>query len=230
MFSKEFLNTLAKLNNYTDKVVLKYPTTTINSDARDVLINIKSDILGCQEFPETGVYELSKLINILNLFETPEIQRVDRTLEIQSVTESAVFTLCDLDLLSGYNQKDSIIGSLDKFPNIAEFELTQEALTHFKKAASILNELNAFRIKGINGNTLVDLTFNNKFNSSNNTYKREYLGTSSKGFELNLDIENIQKLPLNNYKVKVKYNAEKDATRVLFETETYSILIANLVS
>lgn len=230
MFSKEFLNTLGKLNNYTDKVVLRYPVTTINTDARDVVINIKSDNLGCQEFPETGIYELSKLINILNLFESPDIRRVENTLEIQSVTESAVFTLCDLDLLGNFNAKNTIIESVEKFPSIAEFELTQEALTHFKKAASILNELNAFRIIGNNGNTQVDLNFHNRFNSTNNNYKREFLGTSNKDFEVSLDIENIQKLPLNSYKVKVKYNAEKDAIRVIFETDNYSVMIANLVS
>lgn len=228
MFSKDFLNTLSKLNSYTNKVVLKYPQTVLNSDPTDVIVNINAQELGCSEFPETGVYELSKLISMLDLFENPQITRTDKTLEFQTTTERAVFTLCDLELLKDHNQSENYINAANKFPTIAEFTLSVEELTKIKKASSILSELNALKISGQNSNTTLELSFHNRFNSSNNTYKKEFLGTSNGDFSVNVAIGNFNKLPQNNYIVKVYFNAEKNSYRVIFEAETYKVLIGIL--
>ena len=229
MFSKDFLNTLSKINNYSDKAVLKYPTTTLASPSLDVIINIDAKALGCEEFEVTGVYELSKLINMLSLFENPQIIRNSNTLEVQTTTESAVFTLCELELLKNYDQSPEIINSLERFEVVSDFDLTKDVLSNFKKASSILSELNALIVRGKNSNTTLNIGFHNRFNSSSNTYKKEFLGTSTKDFDLKLGIENIQKLPQEDYKVKVYYNEEKNAHRIVFIANNFKILISKLV-
>lgn len=228
MFSKDFLNVLSSLNSFTDKGVLKYPITTLNSPAQDVYININVDKLGCQEFQELGIYELSKTLKMFGLFENPEVKRVDNTIQLQTTTDSSVITLCDLELLNEHNQTSQVIETLEKFPTIAEFELNTEALKTLKSAAGILSELNALKITGKDSNTTLELCFHNRFNSTSNSYKKEFLGTSSKDFELKIGIENFSKLPVIDYKVKVKYNEAKDAYRVIFETEFFTILISKL--
>ena len=228
MFSKEYLNTLSKLNGFTDKTILKYPITTLVSPSLDVVINIDAKALGCETFETTGIYELSKLINMLALFDNPQIERSQNTLEIQTTTESAVFTLCELELLKNYDQSPEIINSLERFEVVSEFELSKDILSKFKKASSILSELNALIIKSTNSNTIVNIGFHNRFNSSSNTFKKEFLGTSTKDFDLKLGIENIQKLPQEDYKVKVFYNQERDDYRVVFVTNDFKVLISKL--
>lgn len=230
MFSKQFLDTLSRLNGYSDKVILKYPKTVLCSPAQDVIVTLNSQDLGCEQFENTGIYELGKFISMMNLFENPQIERIDDTIKIQSTTESAVFTLCNLELLKNYDQSAGIVDGLDKFEIAAEFDLTKEALQHFKKASSILSELNALKITGKNGNTDVNIGFHNRFNSSSNTYKREFLGTSNRDFEINLGVENVNKLPLEDYKVKVFYSQERDAYRTRFEAKDFRIVILALVN
>lgn len=228
MFSKEYLNALSKVNGFTDKVILKYPITTLASSARDVIAIIDAEALGCDKFEDSGVYELSKFTSVLGMFENPSVAREGNLLKMQEPTRSSVFTLCDLDLLQNYQIPAELITKLDSFPNVAEFDLSSGDLANFKKASSIMSELNALEIKGLNGNTEVFLSFHNRFNSSSNEYRRDFLGTSTKDFDLKLGIENIQKLPNTDYVVKVKYNEEKDAYRVIFVAQNFTILISRL--
>lgn len=228
MFTKEFLASLKSAGAFSDKAVLKYPVTTINSDSNDVVININAEALGCSEFEDTGVYELSKFLNMFAIFEGAEVKREGDLLKIQNTSESATFTLCELSLLESHNLNSQIIGSLTQFPSISEFMLNAADLQIIKKASSILSELNALEIKGVGNNTTVALGFHNRFNSSQNSYKKDYLGTSTQDFALMLGIENIQKLPIADYKVSVKYNSDKSAYRVLFEADNYTVLISKL--
>ena len=228
MFSKDYLNALSKVNGFSDKVILKYPKTILNSASNDVCVLINADTLGCEAFEDTGIYELSKFINMLGIFENAEVRRDGNLLKIHSLTESAAFTLCDLDLLASHNLQPEIISNLDKFPSVAEFELKSADLQTIKKASSILSELNALEIKGTNNNTEVALSFHNRFNSSQNEFKKDYLGTATSEFSLKLGIENIQKLPVTDYEVKVKFNADKNAYRVIFVNPSYTILVSKL--
>ena len=228
MFSKEFLNTLQKVNTYSDKVVLKYPITVLNSDSNDVIITINAQNLGCSEFENTGIYELSKFISMLGIFTEADVKREDKLLKIHSVTETAAFTLCDLDLLKAHDLQAELITNLDKYPSVSEFEFSANDLAVFKKASNVLNELNALKIEGSGGNTEVSLALHNRFNASSNEYNKVYLGTSQKDFVVKLGIENVQKLPGVDYTVKVKYNEEKDAYRVIFVNANFTILISKL--
>lgn len=228
MFSKEFLNALKNINGYGDKVLLKYPVTVFNSAAKDVVATINAQSLGCEQFEDTGIYELSKFISMLSVIENAEVKRIGKKLVIQATTESASFNLCDLDLLEQYNLPVEVISNLDKFPSVSEFDLSANDLQTIKKAASILNELNALQIKGFNNNTEVSLSFHNRYISNANSFEKDYLGTANKEFQIKLAMENIQKLPVTDYSVKVKYNEEKDAYRVLFIASNFTILISKL--
>lgn len=229
MFSKEYLNALHKVNGYGDKVILKYPQTVLNSPSNDVVVLIDAQGLGCEQFEDTGIYELSKFINMLGIFENAEAKREGNLLKIYSQTETAAFTLCDLDLLNNHNLKPELISGLDKFPSVSEFVLSAQDIATIKKASSILNELNALEIKGSNSNTDVSLSLHNKFNVSSNEYTKTFLGTANADFAIKLGIENIQKLPQLDYEVKVKFNAEKNAYRVIFVNPQFTILISKLV-
>lgn len=230
MISREFIKELSKLCNISDKVVLKYPITTLNSDAIDILVNIKADKLGCSEFEDTGIYELNKFVHMFNLFQNPEIIRNTNSIEFVTPGTKSVFTLSDLNVMEHYNQKSSLIESTLKYPDVASVLLTADVIKQFKQASSIFNELNVLAIEGRDNNTLIYLDSHNRFNSSNNIYEKEYLNSSTKNFKLIISVENFNKLPVADYNLRIKYNEDKDAYRILFETENTQILISRLTN
>lgn len=230
MISNEFVKTLSKLTPITDKAVLKYPITTINSDAKDVIVNIDASKLGCSQFDDTGVYELSKFVNMFNLLENPEIKREEDCLVFKVPGNIAVFTLSDINMMSDYNLSDAYISNLVNFPNISEFKVSADTIKKFKAASSIFSELNVVTVSGKGSNNYLKLDAHNRFNHSNNTYEVEYLNTNigNKDYLLKLNVENFNRLPVVDYTIKVKYNEKNDSYRVLFENELYTIMISRI--
>ena len=41
MITKDFIKELSKMSSITDKVILKYPITTLNSEAIDMLVELQ---------------------------------------------------------------------------------------------------------------------------------------------------------------------------------------------
>lgn len=228
--NKQFINVLKRLNPITDKVILKYPITTISSAAGDIIANIDVTKLDVHEFEEIGIYELSKLISLLDLFGDYEIEKDNNTLKVTSRTNSAVFTLADIMLLEDYNKPSSIIERTETFDCVSEFRLSSEELIKFKKASGIFDNLNSISFESIDNNITIKLEMSNRFDMSNNSYKCELLNVSNKNFKINLDINNFTKLPNKDYNVRVRYNSEKDAYRIIFDGEDFKCVIANLSS
>lgn len=226
----ELINILSKLKTITDKVILKYPITTINSEAKDILVNIDTKKLGCSEFADTGVYELGKFISMFNLLKNPEIKRENNCLIFKTSENTAVFTLSDIDVMTDYNLSEKFITNLANYDDSATLSITAEEISRFKQASSIFSELNVVDIIGdVKTNTcILKLDAHNRFNHSNNTFKTESLGNSSRDFNLKISVENFNKLPTQDYTIRIKYNSEKDAYRILFESEFFSILVSRV--
>lgn len=51
---------------------------------------------------------------------------------------------------------------------------------------------------------------------------------SEKNFEISIGTENFVKLPMKDYAVKIYYNQDKDAYRIIFITDNFECVIANL--
>lgn len=228
MISKKFIKELAKMTGITDKAILKYPITTLNSDAVDIIVNIDASKLDCSGFEDTGIYELNKFIHTFGLFNDPEIKRTENSIEFQTPGQKSIFTVSDISLMESYNQKSEIIEILKNFPSVAEVDLKDETIKKFKQASSIFNELNVLTIEGKDGDTALYLDAHNRFNSSNNVYQREFLNTSKMNFKHKINIENFNKLPSTDYKLLIKYNEEKQAFRIVFVAENFKILISRI--
>lgn len=224
MITKDSLDILKKINIITDKVILKSPITTINSDSNDIVANIKVE--GVDE--PMGLYELSKFNSILSLFDDAEVNRDGQTLKIKSKNSSAIFTLADINIMDSYNKPDSLVQKLFEFPSVSEFVLNTSDLASFKKASSIFSDLNSITVRGQDGNTQVCLNMTGRFETSSNNFNKEYLNTSSKEFLINIPTESFNKLPIfdEDYKVQVKYNENKNAYRIVFSTSKVAILVA----
>lgn len=228
MITKDFIKELSKMSSITDKVILKYPITTLNSEAIDMLVNIDTSKLGCQEFPDTGIYELNKFVHMFALFDNPEITRTNNAIEFETPGTKSVYTISDLSVMENFDQKSSIIESLDNFPEVAKVDISVDVIKQIKQASSIYNELNVLTIEGKSNDLYLYLDAHNRFNSSNNTFSKEFLNHSTMDFKLKINIENFIKLPMTNYTLKIKYNENKNAFRILFESEFFKILISKI--
>jgi len=226
--NKELMSVLNKLSSITDKVVIKYPITTMNDPMGTIMANINCQDLGCSEFQDMPVYELNKLISILNMFNDYELNQEGEKLTIKSSNTTAVFTLADVELMEEYNKPSSIIEKSEKYPVVAEIDYTADELASVKKALSIFNELNAVAFVGKNGDFYVETSNHNKFNHSSNNYKKEFLGASTKDFQVKINNINFNALPNGDYKLKIVYNEERNAYRVLFISDKFKVLIAPL--
>ncbi len=225
---KNLVKTLKELNPISDKVLLKYPKTVIVSEANDMMALIDCEKLECQEFEDTGIYELSKFNALLDMFDDFDILRKDNTLEINSRLNSAIFTLADIALLVPFDKNPAIFDNIKNQTLVSEFKLEKEQVQKIKKASSIFGNLEALTFKSIDGNVDVFLNQKNRFQSSNNTFKISFPMVSEKNFEISIGTENFVKLPMKDYAVKIYYNQDKDAYRIIFITDNFECVIANL--
>ena len=228
MLNKSFINTLNKLNSITDKVILRYPVTTVSSDAGDMIANIDVSALDSDHFEEIGIYELSKFISLVSLFGEYSVKRQENELIISSDNNTAVYLTSDIFLLKHNDKSADVITRLDSFPTVAEFDLDLNTIKNFNKASSIFGDLEGLNFKSEDSNITVSLTKINRFESSGNSYTKTFRDCSQKNFDLNIATANFNKLPVMDYKVKVKYNEQRDAYRIVFETDVFKVIIAQL--
>jgi len=228
MLNKQFLSILSFTNAITDKVLLKYPVTMLNSDSNDIICKIDVTKLDESEFEPTGIYEMSKLITLLNLFDDYEITKENNHLKIKSKSDNAVFKCADPVLMSQNDKPATLIDRIEEFPIVSEFKLCKNDLTKLKKSSAIFNDLNAIKFESKNENVSIQLSMYNKFEQNTNTFEKNYLKCSTKDYDFQISTENFNKLPMTDYDIKVHYNAEKNQYRVLFKTEIFTICIACL--
>ena len=219
--NKEFLKALKDVSSVTDKVILKYPKTVLKSEDGSLLALIDVTRLNCEEFPDTGIYELSKFNALLSMFDEPQVTREDNNLKIENRLNTAIFTLADLSILSDFDVSSNIFDRLEEFPSVAEFKLEKIQIQNLLKAASI------FGITNVNSITLKSQD-SNRFENNTNTFKVNYPRCSEKDFNLKISTENFARIPVKDYNVKIKYNADKDAYRILLQGDEFKIIIALL--
>lgn len=234
MFNKELMEQFKKLNGITDKVIMRYPITTLVSDANDMICNLKVDNFDTDSFNEFAIFELSKMINIFSLFQNYEVVNNEDHLLIRAGQKSSVLKKSDMFLLQSYDKPAALIESLKTSENVeivSEFNLSVNDVNQMKKAIGILSDLEGVRFEGIDNNTKVSLVKVNKFEVDgvvNDTYESEYLNSSSKNFSETITKENFLKLPSMDYIVKIVYNTKVDAYRILFCTDNFEILLTVL--
>lgn len=228
--NKEFLKALKDVSSVTDKVILKYPKTVLKSEDGSLLALIDVTRLNCEEFPDTGIYELSKFNALLSMFDEPQVTREDNNLKIENRLNTAIFTLADLSILSDFDVSSTIFDRLDEFPSVAEFKLEKIQIQNLLKAASIfgITNVNSITLKSQDSNIDMFLSSSGRFENNTNTFKVNYPRCSEKDFNLKISTENFARIPLKDYNVKIKYNADKDAYRILLQGDEFKIIIALL--
>lgn len=219
MLNENVTTVLQSINAITNKVVLKHPITIANSPAGDVLIKLNLTELDPEPFEEIGIYELTEFLSTFKLF-TPERKVVISDLII-NVTEGATalqYISTKPALMENFNKDDKAFVKTYETPTVAEFQLSEDNLKQLKQAAGVFKDLTEIVFISQDGNMNITLGASNKFNAKSNTFSTNVPAETSKEFDVKVPVENFNSLPNSDYTVQVKYNAAKNAYRVLLKS------------
>jgi hypothetical protein len=145
-------------------------------------------------FPsDFAIYELSKFLGALTLFDDPEVEFFDEHLKISHNKNSIRYTYADPSMIITPPDKEITLPSVD-----ISFELTSEDLARLQKALSILR-VPEMSITGEDG-TIYVKAVNNK-NPSSDSFSIA-VGVSDKAFNMIFKAENL-KIMNRNYTVNI---------------------------
>ena len=109
--------------------------------------------------------------------------------------------------------------------SVLELDLTVSDLKKIKNASSVFTDLDTVLLS-CDESTTISLTNAGEFNQSSNSFKFTKSERSTKNFKISVGLDTIFKLPVLDYRLAVKYNASRDAYRIILTTENLTILLS----
>ena len=227
----------------------------VNNDVRQVLKNlipvnnsmvVESQMHFCDEFKSIvgranlkvldssiktfGIFDMSSFLSSLDLLDDPKIELDGNVVVCTDADSTLRFITSDVSSLEDVSPNPKIIDSTVAVSSIFEFSLTTELLSKIKKASGVFKTFDTlYLIKDANGASL-KMGTKETFSKSNNSFSTKVNGIVDEGneFSIALPIDSILKIPAMDYTFRVKYNAEKDAYRVVLDN-TLLTLVMSLV-
>ena len=151
-----------------------------------------------ENFPHRfAIYEMSKFLGVVSLFNEPELQFNDRYVRIVSGRQSVNYTYTDPSMIVAPDPNKDI-----NFPAAdIEFSISQEEIHRVVKAAAVL-QLPDIAVTG-DGETIL-VTATNSKNPTTDVFSIE-VGTTDKTFNMVYGVDNIVKLLSANYNVSISF-------------------------
>ena len=148
-----------------------------------------------ENFPlQFAIYELSKFLGVVSLFNEPELDFGEKQMTIISGSQSLNYTYADPSMIVTPPEKDINFPEPD-----IEFNITQEELQKVVRATGVL-QLPDIAVIG-DGSTLKMSSTNSK-NPTTDVFNIK-VGETTKTFNMIFKAENIIKLLSANYNVKI---------------------------
>jgi hypothetical protein len=148
-----------------------------------------------ENFPsQFAIYELSKFLGVISLFNEPELDFGEKQMTIISGSQSLNYTYADPSMIVTPPEKDINFPEPD-----IEFNITQEELQKVVRATGVL-QLPDIAVIG-DGSTLKMSSTNSK-NPTTDVFNIK-VGETAKTFNMIFKAENIIKLLSANYNVKI---------------------------
>lgn len=188
-------NTLAILKSFAtiNPSILVRPGSTLSTISQQKSIFAKAIVE--ENFPQQfAIYELSKFIGVLSLFQDPEIELGEKSMLIKSGKQQIRYTYAEPSMIVGSPEKDI------NFPEPEiEFNIAQDELQKVIRAANVL-QLPDISVQG-NKEKIRVYAANSK-NPTADTFCID-VGETDKHFSMDFKVENIVKLMPANYNVKI---------------------------
>ena len=219
MLCERTCSLLNLLSGISNTCILRYPSTIINDECKSIIARVDlSDIES--EFEPLGLNsKISNLTSIVSMFNEPEIERVDNILCIRD-TDNKIdtqFVTDNVELLANTEFKSDVFDRIVASLTVAEFTLTKDDITRFKKAHSVYNDLDDVIITG-EDNIKISLGALSKFNRSENKFSITKDVVANKNFSCAVSFDSLQRIPAVDYNVNVKFSER---------TNSYALALSN---
>lgn len=189
--SENCLNVLKNFSVINPSIqVLAGNTIKTISPQRTIFAKVELNEIFPKDF---AIYELSKFLGALSLFDDPDIDFFDDHLKISQGKNSIRYVYADPSMIITPPDKEIILPSVD-----VDFELSSDDLSKIQKAISILR-VPEMSVMGDDG-TIYVKAINNK-NPSSDSYSIA-VGVTDKSFNAIFKSENL-KIMNRNYKVRI---------------------------
>jgi hypothetical protein len=160
-----------------------------------------------EEFEKTfAIYDLPRFLNVLSLFDDPEIEVKDTFMTISSGAKTANYVFADMSLFQGRDRVDAYnVNAKDLFPSVeVSLELSQDNLQDIKKALSVYR-MPEVAIIGDGLTTAIEIM--NSKDPTSDVYSID-LGETDKRFRFIFKEENLRIIP-GDYKVDIHWSNKK---------------------
>lgn len=180
--------------------------------------NVIAEVVTQEEFPlECAIFDLSKFLAILTLFEDPELDFKESAVEVKSTKDSNT-------LQYFYAHSRTIVcptrNPLEADRIIDSFELKSDTLSKLTKSAAIIGAPDTV-IECDGKNRKLMVSKNPKVKSSNNYYVTEKV-KGIESYSIRISNDNMKLIP-NTYMVEI---CEKGGVQfVMFKTDTMTYVI-----
>lgn len=216
MLNKNVINVLQTLTNVTTSGILKYPTTILNNPAGDVVIKLDMASLDSDEFNDLGIFNLPEFINTFNLFNEYDCSISDGIINISDKSSSVQYLTTSVNVLANFNKKENIFDQTYTVDTVASFEVNKNTIKQLKSASGVFKDLADILVTSQDGSIILSLASTNNFNARSNSFSSKNAeANTTKEFSIKIPAENFNSLPVSDYAFEVKYNAERDAYRLL---------------
>lgn len=225
MFNKKVIDVLGEINNITNSIIIKYPTTVAVSESQDMMISLDIKALDADEFEDIGLLDnLSEFLSLFKLFGEDKTVNYDgNTINIGNETINSSYIVDSIALMETYDKSPEQFEKTEMVPSVAEFDLNPEDIKNIKQASGVFKDLSEVLFTSKDDVVNISLAATNKFNAKSNKFnitKNSSACKTSKEFEIKIPVENFKMIPMSAYAVEVKYNAARDSYRILMSSKT----------
>jgi hypothetical protein len=227
MLNKNVRDVLNSIKTITNSAIITYPVSTITNAKRDILANIDFSKIDDEPWEEFGIFDLNSFLSAISILDDPTIEQDGVFIKAQDPNSKVEFVTSYPSTLEDFTANPKIIESTAKADSILEVPIDTDLFTKIKKGSSVFKNLLDLYIVKEDDKVYVKTGNKETYSSTSNSYTHYLEPTLStdKNFEIIIPIENFLALPLMDFTMKVKYNKEKDAYRLIFENEIFTFLL-----
>jgi len=226
----------------------------INQDARNLLKQLKTvnnqmilanDTYGCNEFKsilfkanlgviddiptEFGIFDMGNFLSALELLEEPAVTYDAQTKVITAKDGNSTlqFLTSTPDSLDNVKINPKLISTTVATPSVFECQITEDHLKQIKKAQGVFKNFDTLWIDNSDRTPELKLGTKNSFSKSNNAFSIKLdSDINTKEFGISLPLESLMVLPDMDYTLRVKYNEERDAYRVVLDNVLLTFVLS----